>query len=120
MQSAVASLVSAPYAKGKLALVVRPGQPVQRVMRIEPTVQELRAEASPEDLMAAIADRRDRLAFVRLFELFGPRVKAYLIRQGADRATAEDLVQGAWLEVRSRTGPRRTRFDAIGSCIRGS
>ena len=68
-------------------------------MRIEPTIQDVRAEASPEDLMAAIADRRDRLAFVRLFELFGPRVKAYLIRQGADRATAEDLVQDVMLTV---------------------
>lgn len=68
-------------------------------MRIEATSKETLAEASAEDLMSAVYERRDRAAFIRLFELFGPRVKAYLIRQGADGATAEDLVQDVMLTV---------------------
>jgi RNA polymerase sigma-70 factor (ECF subfamily) len=68
-------------------------------MRIETPAQKTGAEASAEELMSAVAERRDRAAFVRLFELFGPRVKAYLMRQGADRASAEDLVQDVMLTV---------------------
>ncbi len=68
-------------------------------MRGETTFGEPGAEASAEELMTAVAQRRDRKAFVRLFETFGPRVKAYLIRQGADRASAEDLAQDVMLTV---------------------
>ncbi|MDH3595399.1 MAG: sigma-70 family RNA polymerase sigma factor [Rhodospirillales bacterium] len=68
-------------------------------MRGETTFGEPGAEASAEELMTAVAQRRDRKAFVRLFETFGPRVKAYLIRQGADRASAEDLAQDVMLAV---------------------
>ena len=52
--------------------------------------------------MAAVAERRDRTAFVSLFEHFAPRVKAYLIRLGADHAAAEDLVQDVMLIVWNR------------------
>lgn len=99
MQTALATDIAAPLAKSKVVLVVRPAQPVQKIMPVKTTIEEVSADASPENLMAAIAERRDRAAFVRLFELFGPRVKAYLIRQGAERATAEDLVQDVMLTV---------------------
>lgn len=45
------------------------------------------------DLMAAIAERRDRSAFVQLFEYFAPRIKAYMRRMGADGALADELAQ---------------------------
>lgn len=99
MLSAVATEIPMPLAKGNVALVARPAPQVQRVMRIETPTQETGAEASAEELMSAVAERRDRAAFVRLFEMFGPRVKAYLMRQGADRASAEDLVQDVMLTV---------------------
>lgn len=99
MLSAFASNGAVILANGNLALVAAPMPPVQRVMRIEATSKETLAEASAEDLMSAVYERRDRAAFIRLFELFGPRVKAYLIRQGADGATAEDLVQDVMLTV---------------------
>ena len=57
------------------------------------------AEITPEDLMHAVAVKRDRSAFIRLFGLFAPRIKAYLIRQGAQPATAEDLTQEVMLTV---------------------
>ena len=44
-------------------------------------------------LVAAVAEKRDRPAFTRLFDHFVPRIEAYLLRLGADRATAEEISQ---------------------------
>ena len=66
-------------------------------MRAE--ASETSAEPSPEELIAAVAEQRDRTAFIGLFKLFAPRVKAYLMRQGADKASAEDLAQDVMLTV---------------------
>ncbi len=49
--------------------------------------------------VAAIARLGDRAAFGRLFRFFAPRVKAYLMRLGADNAAAEDLMQDVMLTV---------------------
>lgn len=52
--------------------------------------------ASPDelaDLLAAVAERRDRDAFARLFDHFAPRINAYLIRLGLDPVGAEELTQ---------------------------
>ncbi|MBB4265835.1 sigma-70 family RNA polymerase sigma factor [Roseospira visakhapatnamensis] len=51
------------------------------------------------DLVLAIAQRRDQSAFVALFEHFAPRVKGFLMRQGAADTEAEDLVQDVMLTV---------------------
>lgn len=51
------------------------------------------------DLLRRIAVDRDADAFEELFEQFAPRVKAVLIRQGADPATAEELAQETMLTV---------------------
>ncbi len=50
-------------------------------------------------LLVAIAATRDKQMFARLFEYFAPRLKAYLMRQGTDGATAEELAQEAMLSV---------------------
>ncbi len=55
--------------------------------------------ASPEALLRAVAERQDRQAFLALFRHFAPRVKAYLKRQGADFAVADDLAQDVMLKV---------------------
>ncbi|UUX52239.1 sigma-70 family RNA polymerase sigma factor [Nisaea acidiphila] len=52
-----------------------------------------------EDLIEAIAERRDREAFRLLFEHFAPRLKSYLMRLGADPAAAEDVAQEAMVMV---------------------
>ena len=44
-------------------------------------------------LVTAVADRKDRSAFTRLFDHFAPRLNAYLLRLGADRTTAEEITQ---------------------------
>lgn len=56
------------------------------------------------DLMAAIATRRDRDAFARLYLHFAPRLKAYLMRQGAEDGLAEEVAQEAMLTVWHRAG----------------
>lgn len=43
--------------------------------------------------IAAIRDRQDKQAFGRLFEHFAPRIKAFLIRSGADEGLAEECAQ---------------------------
>ena len=61
-----------------------------------------RAVALPVDhvaLVGRIARDGDRAAFATLFAHFAPRVKGYLIRLGADRAAAEDVMQDVMLVV---------------------
>ena len=43
------------------------------------------------DLLTLIARDRSEQAFVQLFEQFASRLKAYMLRQGADAATAQRL-----------------------------
>lgn len=54
--------------------------------------------------LRAIARDGDRAAFHRLFEHFGPRVKAYLRRLGSDDETAEDLTQEVFVSIWRRAG----------------
>lgn len=49
------------------------------------------------DLVRAIADLGDRAAFERLYRYYAPRLKAYGMKLGADRAAAEELAQEAML-----------------------
>jgi RNA polymerase sigma factor (sigma-70 family) len=61
------------------------------------------SKASPSGemsaLLVAIAATRDKQMFAKLFGYYAPRVKAYLMRQGTDSATAEELAQEALLIV---------------------
>jgi len=50
-------------------------------------------------LIAKIAANRDREAFGSLFAYFGPRVKTFMLKAGADHALAEDLVQDVMMTV---------------------
>lgn len=56
---------------------------------------------SDEDdrLVELISRDRDREAFARLFSRFAPKLKAYLMKAGADAAAAEDFAQDAMLTV---------------------
>jgi RNA polymerase sigma-70 factor (ECF subfamily) len=45
------------------------------------------------DLLRRVAERADTAAFRELYQTYGPRVKAFMMRQGTDAATAEDLAQ---------------------------
>jgi len=48
-----------------------------------------------DDLLQRIARDRDPMAFQELFRLYSPRIKAMMMRQGADAAASEDIAQEA-------------------------
>lgn len=50
-------------------------------------------------LISRIATSRDREAFAELFAYFGPRIKAIMMKGGADAALAEDLAQDVMMTV---------------------
>lgn len=97
MLEVLVSDVQACPAPANPALVIGAGQPLKRAMRAVASAPN--SDSSPEELISAVAERRDRKAFIGLFERFAPRIKAYLMRQGADPATAEDLAQDVMLTV---------------------
>lgn len=55
--------------------------------------------SSMADLLQQVALNRDVEAFRQLFQLYAPRVKSYMMRQGADANTAEELAQETLLTV---------------------
>lgn len=56
------------------------------------------------DLLRAVAEDRDKNAFAQLFTFFAPRVKAYLLRLGANDAQAEELAQDVLVTVWRKAG----------------
>jgi RNA polymerase sigma-70 factor (ECF subfamily) len=52
-----------------------------------------------EALLRAVATLRDRAAFAELFRHFAPRLKAFMMKGGADSDTAEELAQEAMIQV---------------------
>lgn len=79
-----------------------------------------RAQVSPMnedvlcDLVEAVAQRRDKAAFARLFQHFAPRLTAFMQRRGTDLAAAQDLAQDAMLTV-WRKAPQFDRGRATAS-----
>jgi RNA polymerase sigma-70 factor (ECF subfamily) len=51
------------------------------------------------DQFKKIAQERDANVFRQLFLTFGPKVRAMMLRQGADRETADEIVQETMLAV---------------------
>ncbi|MGN6519932.1 MAG: sigma-70 family RNA polymerase sigma factor [Dokdonella sp.] len=58
--------------------------------------------------MAAVAERRDRESFMRIYDHFAPRVRLYLRGLGSPESEAEEVAQEALL----RLWQRAERFDA--------
>ncbi len=56
------------------------------------------SEASDADLLALVA-RRDRDAFVALFDRFAARVKAFMMRRGASEPDADEIAQDVMVQV---------------------
>ena len=100
IQTAVKVPTRYPLTKGRI-LSIRPAASERKLIN-DSVINGERPEWSPDEMMAAVADRRDRTAFIDLFEHFAPRVKAYLIRLGCNQALAEDLVQDVMLTVWNR------------------
>jgi RNA polymerase sigma-70 factor, ECF subfamily len=75
------------------------------------SINHLVAYRSPEgvqgrmcDLLSRVVRDRSDVAFRRLFEDFAPRIRSYMMRHGADGATAEELAQETLLTVWSKAG----------------
>ena len=51
------------------------------------------------NLLQSLAERGDDSAFQTLYRTYGPRVKTYMMRHGADAGSAEDLAQETLLQV---------------------
>ncbi|WP_115938480.1 sigma-70 family RNA polymerase sigma factor [Aestuariispira insulae] len=49
--------------------------------------------------MQSVAQSQDRDAFARLFQHFAPRIKAFLLKQGASLAQAEELMQETMVTI---------------------
>lgn len=65
------------------------------------------------DLIEAIATRQDRAAFASLFQHYAPRVKAFIMRSGADAESAQEVAQEALIMVwRKAASFDRTRASA--------
>lgn len=66
---------------------------------------DTRSEAAKADAkrhaawLEAVAKNQDRAAFAELFNHFGPRVKAYLMRLGSDDTMAEEVAQDVMVTV---------------------
>lgn len=91
IQSPNAPVPPASSADGTLAMT----------MQLAANAQRIGLDARPElaALMARVAQGQDREAFRQLFVSIGPSLKGMLVRQGADRGTAEELVQETFLTV---------------------
>ena len=67
--------------------------------RTSKSVGRLIFNMTHDELIEAIAASQDKAAFRQLFDHFAPRLKSYLLRLGADLATAEDVAQEAMVMV---------------------
>jgi RNA polymerase sigma factor (sigma-70 family) len=56
-------------------------------------IESLLTPADWAKKLRAVAESRDQLAFTDLFDHFAPRIEAYLMRLGADAASAEEISQ---------------------------
>jgi RNA polymerase sigma-70 factor (ECF subfamily) len=74
-------------------------------------------EVSAADLVEAIAARRDREAFKRLFADYAPRIKAFGRRMGANAQAADDLAQDVLLSVWRRAGQFDRRKASVSTWI---
>lgn len=69
-----------------------------------PQAGAARRQIDAAGLIERVASSRDREAFRELFQAFAPSVKGFLIRQGSDPQSAEELAQETLLAVWRKAG----------------
>ena len=67
--------------------------------RTVPRPARINPRGAMSDLLSRIATDRSDEAFRKLFKDYGPRIRGYMMRQGADPALAEELAQETLLTV---------------------
>jgi RNA polymerase sigma-70 factor, ECF subfamily len=70
-----------------------------------------------DDLMRDIAAHRDATAFLRLFDLFAPKIKGYMMQRGADDALAEILTHETLFAVWRRAALLPTSTEHLATWI---
>jgi len=68
-------------------------------LRSEDKVNTNPGKSEMTQLLVSVSQKRDKSAFGYLYSYYAPRVKGYLIRQGADESSADELSQEALLSV---------------------
>ena len=77
---------------------------LKRPMAMETAHKHDSLPPSHEELLTRVGSSADRKAFVTLFNYFGPRIKSYLMKHGADSSTAEEIVQNTFVTVWEKAG----------------
>ena len=91
--------VQASQLSGRPTLVGIAVMTLDKRMSSNATVASRAVPDELSELLIAVAERKDRKAFIKLFEHFGPRVKSYLRRLGVNDSEADDLMQEVMLTV---------------------
>lgn len=78
---------------------------------------ELAETPDTKSIVARIARDRDKLAFVELYNYFGPRLKSFLMNKGLNAATAEEVLQEAMLAVWNNAGRYNPDTAAVSTWI---
>ena len=68
-------------------------------------------------LLVAVGQKKDRQAFIEIFEYFAPRIKSFLIKGGARPDQAEELVQETMLTIWDRAGSYNQAASAASTWI---
>jgi len=77
-------------------------------------------DTTPETLsglLEAVAQDRDRSAFVDLFDYFAPRVRGFIRKRGVEAAQTEDLVQDVMMTVWNRAHLYKRDFGSVSTWI---
>jgi RNA polymerase sigma-70 factor, ECF subfamily len=90
---------------------------IEQAMLADPAAPRTDQERPFADLIARVAQHQDRAAFAALFGHFAPRVKAYLMRLGADDGGAEELAQEVMLVVWRRAASFDPALAAVGTWV---
>lgn len=71
---------------------------------LSPPAPAADTSVSHTDMLLRVAQSQDRAAFVALFHHYAPRIKSYLMKNGADETTAEEAVQNTFVTVWEKAG----------------
>lgn len=95
---------SAPPRKGRVAVPAKAGarRPKGSVL------EEMNAERLTECLIK-VGQAQDVAAFETLFRHYGPKIRAFMIKRGADRSLAEELMQETMMTIWRKAG----QFDPV-------
>ncbi|WP_427452751.1 sigma-70 family RNA polymerase sigma factor [Litorimonas sp. WD9-15] len=71
----------------------------KRPLGFTPSKKSLSAAKRDALWLAAIAEKQDAKALSDLFEIYGPKLKGWLMARGVGNGTAEDIVQDVMIKV---------------------